>query len=44
MTMADPRNDDFLDDVDDATNEEYAQDLEEMDNEAVELEFSARRA
>ncbi len=38
MTMADPRNDDFLDDVDDATNEEYAQDLEEMDNEAVELD------
>ena len=36
--MAEPKKDDFLDDVDDATAEEYAAEMEEMDSEAVELD------
>ncbi|KMK65420.1 nucleotide exchange factor GrpE [Puniceibacterium sp. IMCC21224] len=40
--MADPRKDDFLDDVDDATAEEYAADFAEIDD--VEAEMDALRA
>lgn len=36
--MADPKKDDFLDDVDDATAEEYADDFAEIDDEAIELD------
>ena len=36
--MAGPENDDFLDDVDAAEAEAYADDLEEFDNDAIELD------
>lgn len=36
--MADPNKDDFLDDIDDATAEEYAAEIEEIDSEAAEVE------
>ena len=36
--MADPENDDFLDDVDAAEADTYADELEEFDNEAIELD------
>lgn len=36
--MAEPRNDDFLDDIDVATDEEFADDMEEIDDEALELD------
>ena len=36
--MAEPRNDDFLDDIDVAVDEEFAGDIEEIDDEALELD------
>ncbi|MDB2578414.1 MAG: nucleotide exchange factor GrpE [Tateyamaria sp.] len=36
--MAEPKNNDFLDDIDDAADEEYAEDMAEIDEEALELE------
>ncbi|AXI44630.1 nucleotide exchange factor GrpE [Sulfitobacter sp. SK012] len=36
--MADPKNEDFLDDVDSAEAEEYADEMEEIDDEAVEID------
>jgi molecular chaperone GrpE len=36
--MAEPRNDDFLDDVDTAASEEFAEDMAEIDNDAIELD------
>ncbi|MFZ5963616.1 nucleotide exchange factor GrpE [Thalassococcus sp. BH17M4-6] len=36
--MADPKKDDFLDDIDEATSEEFAGDMEEIDDEAAELD------
>ena len=36
--MADPKKDDFLDDIDEATAEEYADDIAEIDGEAAELD------
>jgi len=36
--MAEPRNDDFLDDIDMAAGEEFASDMEEIDDEALELD------
>lgn len=36
--MAEPKNEDFLDDVDMAEAEEYAEDMAEIDDEALELE------
>jgi molecular chaperone GrpE len=40
--MADPKKDDFLDDIDDATAEEYSGDIEEIDS--AEAELDALRA
>ncbi|WP_299203296.1 nucleotide exchange factor GrpE [uncultured Tateyamaria sp.] len=36
--MAEPKNDDFLDDIDIATEEEYAEEMAEIDDEALELD------
>jgi molecular chaperone GrpE len=36
--MAEPKNDDFLDDIDSAEAEEYAEDMAEIDEEALEVE------
>lgn len=36
--MAEPKNNDFLDDIDDAADEEFAEDMAEIDEEALELE------
>ena len=36
--MAEPKNDDFLDDIDDAEAEAYAEEMEEIDDEALEIE------
>ncbi|GAA6188571.1 nucleotide exchange factor GrpE [Litorivita sp. NS0012-18] len=36
--MAEPKNDDFLDDIDDAEAEAYAEEMEEVDDEALELD------
>ena len=36
--MAGPKNNDFLDDIDDAADEEFAEDMAEIDEEALELE------
>lgn len=36
--MAEPKNDDFLDDIDIAAEEEYAEDMAEIDDEALELD------
>ena len=36
--MAEPKNNEFLDDIDDAADEEYAEDMAEIDEEALELE------
>jgi molecular chaperone GrpE len=36
--MAEPKNDDFLDDIDTAADEEFAEDMAEIDDEALELE------
>lgn len=36
--MADPKNDDFLDDIETAEAEAYAEEIEEMDNDAIELD------
>ncbi|WP_299547956.1 nucleotide exchange factor GrpE [uncultured Tateyamaria sp.] len=36
--MAEPKNDDFLDDIDIAAEEEYAEDMAEIDDEAIELD------
>lgn len=36
--MADPKKDDFLDDIDEATAEEYADEIAEIDGEAAELD------
>ncbi len=36
--MAEPKDDSFLDDIDDATAEEYAEEMAEIDDEALELD------
>ncbi|MGH1458270.1 MAG: nucleotide exchange factor GrpE [Paracoccaceae bacterium] len=36
--MAEPKNDDFLDDIDDAEAEAYAEEMAEIDDEALELD------
>jgi molecular chaperone GrpE len=36
--MAEPRNEDFLDDIDTAEGEEFAEDMAEIDDEAMELD------
>ncbi|WP_299600758.1 nucleotide exchange factor GrpE [uncultured Tateyamaria sp.] len=36
--MAEPKNDDFLDDIDIAAEEEYAEEMAEIDDEALELD------
>lgn len=36
--MADPKNDDFLDDIETAEAEAYAEEIEEIDNDAIELD------
>ncbi|WP_420568964.1 nucleotide exchange factor GrpE [Thalassovita sp.] len=36
--MADPKNEDFLDDIETAEAEAYAEDIEELDDEAIELD------
>jgi len=36
--MAEPKNDDFLDDIDIAEEEEYAEEMAEIDDEAIELD------
>src|SRR5210317_405365 len=36
--MAEPKNEEFLDDIDDAEAEAYAEEMEEIDDEALEIE------
>ena len=36
--MADPKNEDFLDDIETAEAEAFAEEFEELDDEAVELD------
>lgn len=36
--MAEPKNDDFLDDIEDAEEEEHAEDMAEIDSEAAEID------
>ena len=36
--MAEPKNDDFLDDIETAEAEAYAEEFEELDDDAIELD------